>query len=133
MQRKIDSATLEMALVGYTAKLQKIEEKIIAIRKHLRGRVNITTAATVDSNGSEPKGRMSAAGKRRIAEAQKKRWRKFHAQQEGKVATSKKTASRRKLSPAAKAKLVANLAKSEGGERGGGVADKVFTRYLTEP
>jgi hypothetical protein len=111
MQRKIDSATLEMALVGYTAELQKIEEKIIAIRKHLRGRVNITTAATVDSNGSEPKGRMSAAGKRRIAEAQKKRWRKFHAQQ-GKVATSKKTAPKRKLSPAAKAKLVANLVKA---------------------
>jgi hypothetical protein len=122
MQRKFDSATLEMALVGYTAELRKIEEKMTAIRKHLHGRVNIATAATVASNGSGRKGRMSAAGKRRIAEAQKKRWRKFHAQQEGKVATSKKTASRRKLSPAAKAKLVANLVKARAAKAAKGAA-----------
>jgi hypothetical protein len=101
-----------MALVGYAAELQKIEGKITAIRKQLGGRVNTTIAATVASNGSGPKRQMSAAARRRIAAAQRKRWRKFRAMQKGKAATSKKTAPKRKLSPAAKAKLVANLAKA---------------------
>jgi hypothetical protein len=81
MQRKIDSATLEMALVGYTAELRKIEEKVTAIRKHLRGGAKIPVVAPAVSDGSGPKRRLSWAARKRIAAAQKKRWREFHAKQ----------------------------------------------------
>ena len=116
MQRRIDPSILEMALVGYQAELQKIQEKIAAIRKQLGGRVNIPVLApAVSSGGSRPKRQMSAAGKRRIAEAQKKRWRKFHAKQT--ATTAKKAAPKRKLSPAWRATLAANLAKARAGRR----------------
>jgi hypothetical protein len=70
-----------MALVGYTAELQKIEEKITAIQMHLRGGAKIPVAAPAASDGSGPKRRLSLAARKRIAAAQKKRWRKFHAEQ----------------------------------------------------
>jgi hypothetical protein len=111
MQRKLDPTILEAALVGYQAELQKIQEKIAAIRRQLGGRVAALVPA-ISSDGSRPKRQMSAAAKRRIAEAQKKRWRKFHAQQKGQAATAKKAAPKRKLSPARRAALAANLAKA---------------------
>ena len=112
MQRTIDPSILEAALVGYRAELQKIQEKMSAIRKQLGGRVNITAPAPAVSDGFRPKRQMSAVGKRRIAEAQKKRWRKFHAKQKAATVTAKKAAPKRKLSPATRAKLAANLAKA---------------------
>jgi hypothetical protein len=113
MQKKFDPSILEAALVGYQAELQKIDEKLTAIRKQLGGRVNIPVLTpAVSSDGSRPKRQMSASGKRRIAEAQKKRWRKFHAKQKAASATPKKAAPKRKLSPARRAALAANLAKA---------------------
>jgi hypothetical protein len=52
---------------------------------------------------------LSPAAKKRIALAQKRRWAAFHAKQ---AAPAKKDAPKRKLSAAAKAKLLANLAKA---------------------
>ena len=112
MQRKFDPSILEAALVGYTAERQKIQEKMTAIRKHRGGRVNIATPVTVASNGSGPKRRMSAAARKRIALAQKKRWAEFHAMKKRHALTAKKAAPKRKLSPARRAALAANLAKA---------------------
>jgi hypothetical protein len=113
MQRKIDPTILEAALVGYQAELQRIDEKMSAIRKHLGGRVNIAALApAVSSDGSRPKRQMSAAARKRIAEAQKKRWAEFHAMKKGHALTAKKAAPKRKLSPARRAALAANLAKA---------------------
>jgi hypothetical protein len=98
---KIDSSILEMALVGLQSEAQRIEEKMAAIRKHLgvRGK---TAALSFSRDGAAPRRRrqLSAAALRRISLAQKKRWAAFHAKK------------KRKLSPAAKAKLAANLAKA---------------------
>jgi hypothetical protein len=99
-----------MALIGYLAELQKIEEKMSAIRKQLGGRVSITSPSF--SGGAGPKRQMSAAARKRIAEAQKKRWRAFHAQKKAATGGAKKMAPKRELSPAARAKLAANLAKA---------------------
>jgi hypothetical protein len=49
---------------------------------------------------------MSAAAKRRIAAAQRKRWAAFHAEHKSENA---KTALKRKLSAATRAKLAVNL------------------------
>src|SRR5215470_4299273 len=98
---RLDFATLQAALVGYTAELDKIDAAMSAIRKQLRVRGAVST----DGHGAKLKHHMSAAGRRAIAEAQRKRWAAVHK-------AAKKVAPKRKMSPAAKAKLVANLAKA---------------------
>ena len=105
MPPHVDTATLKMALIGYQSQLTQITEKMMEIRKHL-GR-----AASNVGDGGMPaprrKHHMSAEGRKRVAAAQRKRWAAFH-----KGAGAKKGAAKRALSPEAKAKLVANLAKA---------------------
>jgi len=96
---KLDEATLQAAVVGFTAQLDTVNQKIAEIQNKLGGRA----AVRFSSDGAKPKGKLSASARRRIAAAQKKRWAAFRA---------KKAAPKRKLSAAAKAKLVANLAKA---------------------
>jgi hypothetical protein len=93
-----------MALIGYEAERQKIEAAMAAIRQQVNEHA---AASAVD--GARPRRNMSAAARRRIAAAQRQRWAAFHADQNSGTA---KTAPRRKLSAATKAKLVANLAKA---------------------
>jgi hypothetical protein len=100
-----DRTTLEMALIGYGAERQKIEAAMAAIRKQVNGH---TATPAVDGD-HRPKRVMSAAAKRRIAAAQRKRWSAFHAEQKG---GTTKTGPKRKLSAPARAKLAANLAKA---------------------
>jgi hypothetical protein len=54
---------------------------------------------------------MSAAGKRAIRQAVKKRWAAFHAKSE-RPATEKKTKKKKRLSPARRAALLLNLKKA---------------------
>jgi hypothetical protein len=61
---------------------------------------------------AKPKRKMSAAGRKAISEATKRRWAAFHAAKQAKKAAVKKALPKRKLSPARKAALVANLAKA---------------------
>jgi hypothetical protein len=111
MTKQIDASVLEMALVGYNAELHKIEANMTAIRKQLGVRANGAMAPTT-TDGKKPKRGMSAAGRKSIAEAQKKRWAAFHAKQKSPAKTAKQITAKRKLSPARKAALVANLAKA---------------------
>jgi hypothetical protein len=102
---KIDRSTLEMALIGCEAERQKIEAAMAAIRKQVNGHA---AAPAVDGTRKQ-KHNMSTAARRRIAAAQRKRWAAFHAEKKSGTA---KTAPKRELSAAAKAKLAANLAKA---------------------
>ena len=65
---------------------------------------------------AKPKRKMSAAGRKAISEATKKRWAAFHKAKTkpvvAKKATANKAVAKKKLSPARKAALVANLAKA---------------------
>ncbi|HTS64991.1 MAG TPA: hypothetical protein VMH28_23370 [Candidatus Acidoferrales bacterium] len=101
---KHDVSILEAALIGYQSELAKIDAAMEAIRAQLGGR---TVQADSPGPGRRP---MSAAARRRIAAAQKKRWAQFHSRPKGPA--KKAAAPKRKLSPAAKAKLIANLAKA---------------------
>jgi hypothetical protein len=69
-----DLATLEMALVGYRLERQKIDEKIREIERQLKGRRSSSTGAEETTGASRPKRVLSAAARRRIGAAQKKRW-----------------------------------------------------------
>ena|ERR1035441_1589792 len=72
MRRQIDNSLLEMALVGYSAKRDDIVRKMAEIRLHLGGPTS--AQATKPTGDAKPRRKMSAAGRARIAEAQRKRW-----------------------------------------------------------
>jgi len=95
-----DIQTLKMALIGFQIERQKVQERIAEIERRLGGR---TPHVAASSSGAKPRREMSAAARKRIAAAQKKRWAVFHNAQKP---------ARKKLSPARKAALVANLAKA---------------------
>jgi hypothetical protein len=70
-----DLATLEMALVGYQIERQKIDDKIRELEGQLKGKRGLPSVAeTPVKKRLQPKRVLSAAGRRRIAAAQKKRW-----------------------------------------------------------
>src|SRR5262249_48547219 len=96
-------------LIGYQSQLAHVTEKIREIRLRLGAKA--ATDGGGDLHGPfRPKRTLSAAARKRIAEAQKKRWAAFHA----KSGTGAKNAATKKrtLSPEAKAKLAANLARA---------------------
>ena|SRR5450759_187398 len=70
------------------------------------------TSSPVAPKAPKPKRKLSAAGKKAIVEATKKRWAAFHAANQAKKPALKKEIAKKKLSPARKAALVANLAKA---------------------
>jgi hypothetical protein len=110
MPKQVDTSILEAALIGYQSQLAHITDKIREIRLSLAAR------AAADGGGVvlgpfRAKRVMSAAARKRIADAQRKRWAAFHAQA-GAGAKKKAPAKKRTLSPEARAKLAANLAKA---------------------
>jgi hypothetical protein len=76
-KRALTEHVLELALVGYTEQCRQIENAIAAIRSQLGVR-STKAAASVTSDGARPKRQMSAAARKRIADAQRKRWAAFH-------------------------------------------------------
>src|SRR5579872_5169108 len=111
---KGDTEILQMALIGYAEQRRVIDTKIAAIQEQIAGPSN---TETVSRDGRKPRRKLSAAGKRRIREAARKRWAAVRAANTEepivtKAATSKRTKPRRKLSAEARAKLVANLKKA---------------------
>ena len=78
MPNTIDPSLLEAALMGYESERQKIAEKIAELQRQLGGhnhRAGTTVAPIPTNRGRRP---MSAAARKRIAAAQKKRWAEFH-------------------------------------------------------
>ena len=67
-----DLETLKMALVGYQAERQKIDDKISQIEGVLKGKQ--IADGTAPSGKAGRKRVLSAAARNRIAAAQKKRW-----------------------------------------------------------
>src|ERR1035437_5785534 len=68
-----DLSTLEMALVGYQVEKGRIEEKIREIQATLKGKA-IPSAASAAPKPAGGKRVLSAAARKRISAAQKKRW-----------------------------------------------------------
>jgi hypothetical protein len=116
MRRQIDNEMLEMALAGYQAKRDELMRAMAAIQQQLGGTrksAPVAAAAAAPVAGMRRKRKLSAAGKRAIQEAVKRRWAEFHAKAGAvKPAAKKVVKAKRTISPAAKARLVANLAKA---------------------
>jgi peptidoglycan hydrolase CwlO-like protein len=103
---------ISAAIFGFEAQRRKLDEQIAELRGMLSG--NNSSAATPSAEPKVRKKRaMSAAGRKAIAEAQRKRW----AAAKGEEAPAKKTAAKtakkpkRKLSAAGRAAIVAALKK----------------------
>ena len=69
-----DSVMLEMALVGYQIRKEKIEDKIREIQSQLEGKQVVAAA----KKAPVVKRALSAAARRRISAAQKRRWAEHH-------------------------------------------------------
>ena len=67
----LDASLLHAALVGYEQRLVEIDHRIAEIRKQLGGRAKPPVAG---SETGMPKRVLSAAARRRIGAAQRKRW-----------------------------------------------------------
>jgi hypothetical protein len=67
-------ATLEMALVGYQIEKEKIESKVREIHSQLKGKAVVAPARKTPG----VKRVLSAAARRRISIAQRKRWAEHH-------------------------------------------------------
>ena len=108
MRRQIDNSLLEMALVGYSAKRDEVVQKMADIERQLRG--HAPAPATAPNSAAKPKRKMSAAGRRAIAEAQRKRWAASRKTTQPPAQTaSKGPKPKRKLSRAGRAAIVAAL------------------------
>ena len=72
-----DVSLLQAALLGYQKELERLDAAMAEIRKRIIGR---TTNGKLNSSGLFKKNRtMSAAARKRIADAQRLRWAKFRA------------------------------------------------------
>jgi hypothetical protein len=77
----LDAATLQAALVGYQHQRDEIDGKITELRKRIGGRGN--GQVTVGTPDMVPqKRKMSAAARKRIVAAQRKRWAAFRKAKE---------------------------------------------------
>jgi hypothetical protein len=94
---KLGNDILAAALIGYKTELSKIDARMAELRAQLGG-----STATTNGAGQTARRRrgMSAAGRRRVAEAQRKRWAVLKA---AKARTAK---PKRKISAAGRAAIV---------------------------
>ena len=72
---RLDDGMLEAALIGLRYQLGRIDEEMAALRVKLSKTRRVSSNATHSSRG-----RMSAEGRKRIALAQKRRWREWRKQ-----------------------------------------------------
>jgi hypothetical protein len=105
--QRLTNEVVAAAILGFEEQKRRIDAQIADLRAMLLGRT-AEPAAT-----REPKRRtrrkMSAAGRKAIAEAQRKRWAAAKGQSQSK--TPKASKPKRKLSAAGKAAIVAALKK----------------------
>lgn len=73
----IDPAILQAAVEGLEHRLAEVNEKLAAVRKLLRA--GNPAPAAVSKPGRRPRRKMSAAARKRISVAQRKRWAQFRA------------------------------------------------------
>jgi hypothetical protein len=129
MAQQLTTAILSAALESLTAKRHQIDEQIAEVRRMLGNGRNGSAAA---SDSPVRKHRISAAGRREIAAAQRRRWADQKAATGAPTAMAKKP--KRKLSPAGRAAIVAALKKrwaakkAEAGKTGNATAKKASVK-----
>ena len=116
MTHQLTTDILNAALESLTSKRQEIEEQIAEVRRLLAGSTNGASAGLAHAGR---KRRISAAGRRAIAAAQRRRWTEKKVAVLTRATAAKKP--KRKLSPAGRAAIVAALKKRWAAKRAEGV------------
>jgi len=106
--QKLTPEILTAAILGMEVQKEKLDAKIAELRAILSG--GPTEPAATPEPAKRKRRKMSAAGRKAIAEAQRKRWAAAKVQAE--AATPEPAKPKRRLTAAARAKLVANLKKA---------------------
>ena len=86
---KLTSEIVNAAILGMEAQKEKLDARIAELRAWLTG--GPTEPAAAPEPATRKRRKMSAAGRRAISEATKKRWAAFHAAKEA----AKKTAAKK--------------------------------------
>jgi hypothetical protein len=121
--QKLSHEILSAALAGLEAQRDQVDLQIAEVRRMLRARPEATSAdGTPDTAAVRSTGRrrgMSAAARRRIGEAQRKRWEAYHMAQEApsrtKKAAGKRAGGKRRISAAGR-KAIAEAARKRWAE-----------------
>ena len=113
MPPKLTQGIINAAIEGFECQKQRIDAQIAELRAMLPGAGNDSAS---ESPANRPSRKMSAAGRKAIAEAQRKRW--AASRKESETPQSK---PKRKLSAAGKAAIVAALKKRWAAKRAEGV------------
>ena len=109
MPKQLTNEIIHAAIDGYEVQKTRLDAKIAELRAMLSGGSNEPAATSEVPTG---KRKVSASARRKMALAQKARWSKIRGEAEPTQAAAPPTKPKRKLSAAAKAKLVANLKKA---------------------
>ena len=99
---------LEAALVGYQAQLKTIDERILEIRSQIGG--SARKATVVSDGAAAPKRHMSAAARKRIAAAQRERWKEYHKEHGAQAPAGRARGGKRRISAAGR-KAIAEATK----------------------
>jgi hypothetical protein len=128
MTQPLTTEILNAALENLTARRHQIDEQIAEVRRLLGGGRN---GASAESKPTGPKHHISAAGKRAIAAAQRRRW----AEQKAAAGTGTAKAKRpkRKLSPEGRQAIVDALKKRWAAKRAAASAKKPATKAASKP
>ena len=105
MPTKLTTEILAAAVLGFEEQKRQIDLAIAGIRAMLGGGSEPTAATPEPPRRKRRK--MSAAGRKAIAEAQRKRWADSKRQSEPSLATAEAPKPKRKLSPAGRAAIIA--------------------------
>ena len=75
MTRNVERELLEAAIIGYQNKIAELQHRISAIRMRLDGHsASAANSSNHSKPGKRPKRTMSAAAKRKLSLAAKRRW-----------------------------------------------------------
>jgi hypothetical protein len=110
----LTSEILAAAIGGFEAQKVRIDEQIAQLRQLLNG--DRPVAASTSEPQKQPRRKMSAATRKRMAEAQRKRWAAKSGAEEASETTAK---PKRKLSAAGRAAIVAALKKRWAAKKAG--------------
>ena len=105
---KLTPEIITAAIAGLESQKRRIDDQIAELRAMLSGGP-AEPAVTLEAPTRKRK-KISAASRKRMKEAQQRRWAKIRGESE--ATTPEPPKPKRRLSPAAKAKLVANLKKA---------------------
>ena len=113
MPKQLTQPIIEAAIKGYLAQKAEIDSQIAELRSMLPGGVRMSPAGTPSETGERKRKKFSLAARRKMAAAQKARWKKIKQGFEPTQAASSKPGKRkrRKMSAAGKAAIAAAVKK----------------------